>query len=1115
MKQQFNSVWITANAGSGKTTYLTKRVLNLLLLGVTPERICCITYTKAAASEMRHRVLKQLRTLLLANEETCVKIISEVLERPATSEDIARARGLFGMVLESESGGLQLTTVHGFCQSILRKFPLEAGINPHFTVLEEAAADRLITTEKNRLLNSYQGDYPPLTAALELIASRMKEARFDQLIADIISKRNAWEQAWRNQPPELLRSKLYALHGLSEDVTEEKLLCDFTECIDTQSAQIIRQHLTELQIHKNKREQVVAKILTQWLQEIPENRLSQIEDFFDLFLTKEDKSIRKSLLGKDYPLGSPLRDTLETIAQYVCRFNESRAGIACAEESFATAILARELLALYTHAKQRHHALDYDDLIAKTRELFANQSMLGWVMSKLDQRIDHLLVDEAQDTSGEQWAITTLLVDELIATNDGLGSGNIPRSVLVVGDEKQSIYSFQGAAPELFSYTNKAFDALLSGSNAPLKNEQLSNSYRSTAPVLTFVDHIAEMPEMLNAFQGQSQKHILIREHEAGSITLYPIVQAPEKIDTPPLTMPLTYTHQQTAAQILAEEVAHTIHGWISKKRLIENTGQPIQPGDILILVHKRAPMALPLIRALQRYDVPVAGMDRLTLASHLAVRDLLALMRWAQNPADDLALAQILRSPLIGMNEKTLETLCLERKGTLWASIENQPLLDEALDHKHTTPYDFLTHILETLSTRKFFAIRFGQEVHEVLDELKAQAAAMPEDVAITLANFYDSLSGSTRQIKREQESGEQNQVRIMTVHGAKGLEARVVMLVDTTRPATTQKEMVYFAADAHQQRLPVLAISDEAKFAPTYTRAKQAKADSLMAEYYRLLYVALTRAKDELHIWGSAAKANVSPQCWYALAERAMATLGTPQENGTVLFHQPATRAPKVELAAHTKSTLQTMPDWAIQKPLSSRAAQKRFSPSQLTDAPTISAYVEVNGTAVRTRGVHIHRLLELVNASSTQSEIVRLAALIAPEWSEQECITIADEILALIHQETWIWQYPSQAEANIAGTVIIGDEKLPISGQIDRIVHLPDQIVVMDYKTGRHIPQTAQDISEIYRLQMKAYLHLLQNIWPDKPIRCAILWTAAPSIMWCDEVVANTPWPAKALS
>ena len=1111
------SLWITANAGSGKTTALTDRVVGLLLRGVEPERICCLTYTKAAAGEMRHRVLERLRDLLLLPHEDARAMIVRLLGHSADAAQLAQARGLFGRVLDSPRGGVQFTTIHGFCQQVLTLFPLEAGVAPHFTVLEEAAAERVLAQARHRLLAAGEDADAALVEALALIGERSGEVTFDRVVADIAKRRAAWAEIWQNQTPPLLRGRLWQAHGLAEAATDAGLLAQLMDCMRAEESAILRAHLPQLMAHKTKREQKVGVTIADWLETPAEARLPKLEAFIALFLTQKHERRKDSIGDKEFPIGTPLRDAVEAIAARVYVLVQQRLALACAEESFAVAIIARAFLDLYAQAKDAARALDYDDLIVKTRELFAQPAMLGWVMSKLDYRIDHLLVDEAQDTSAEQWPMVDALVGELIAANEGIGSGGVARSLLVVGDEKQSIYSFQGAAPELFAAKQAVFQDMLAHSAAPLATRLLDVSYRSGAAVLEVVNHIAQAREVAGALtaSGESPPHRLHRTGAAGMVALYPPITRPEKENFPPLTLPRDYLVTRSAAQLLADDVATRVAAWLAQERVVETTGKPITPGDIVILVHRRAPLVLPLIRALQRRNVPVAGMDRLTLSTHLAVRDLLALMAWCVNPADDLALAQVLRSPIVGITDDALRGLAHGRTGSLWAAVgavddaipppQPSPVngggsqnLSHWLTMAHAAPYDFLTDVLEVRGCRRAFATRFGAEVHEVLDELKAQAAAMPADALPSLAHFVEWISGSTRQIKREQESGAGHQVRIMTVHGAKGLEAPVVLMVDTVSVPNTGKEVMFTTRDANAQMLPAFALSDTAKHAARLTQAKEEKAAAIAAEYQRLLYVALTRARDELHVFGIAEKTGkVKADSWYAHVAASMQALGAREQEGVRVWGGVTSPAGgSAAVASENMRKNLALPAWATTRaPGVSRAVAA--SPSA-RDAHEISPYVRGVARGAKERGVRIHRVLELLRAESDAAEIVRLIAHLAPDWSEQQQAQAAAEITALHATHRWLWAHPSRPEVGVCGTV----DGAVMQGQIDRLVETPEAVVIVDYKTGRQVPARAAEVPESYVLQLKTYRALVAPLYPNIPIRCAILWTHAPSLMWLDE-------------
>jgi ATP-dependent helicase/nuclease subunit A len=589
----------------------------------------------------------------------------------------------------------------------------------------------------------------------------------------------------------------------------------------------------------------------------------------------------------------------------------------------------------------------------------------------------------------------------------------------------------------------------------------------------------------------------------------------------------MEYQIVRSGAQVLAEQVVARIAGWLTEKRLLVSENRPLEAGDVLILVHRRKPLVMPLIRALERLHVPVAGIDRLMLSEHLAVKDLLALMRWCGQVADDLALAQVLRSPIIGISDEALRALAYGRSASLWAQVkasEHAELLDRWLSMRDALPYDFLTDVLEVMGTRTPFAQRFGGEVHEVLDELKEQAASMPASMPCNLTHFVDWVSGSRRSIKREQETASINQVRIMTVHGAKGLEAPVVLMVDTDSVPDTSREIVYFSTTEHGDILPVVGLSDEAKLAPLRESAKEKKRGELVDEYQRLLYVALTRARDELHVFGFARQSDKPSDAWYDTIQASMQALGAEQTPDGLLLRDGCDGRAAALAPVQSKEPLMEhgrLPLWLkLPAPLPKNAAianRPSLSPSRrdagFDATPDLKLDAKPYGAEyagkAKARGVRIHRVLQMLHAASDDAQIARYVRLVAPDWSAQQQQSVAAEVSALFHQHRFLWEHRSHAEVSIAGTITINGVETPVQGQIDLLVETPSEVVAVDYKTGRHVPSSPMQVPENYRLQMKTYQALLRQIHGEKPVRVALLWTLAPSLMWLDAEVENTRW------
>lgn len=1107
------STWISAHAGCGKTHALVSRVMRLLLLGVPPERICCITYTRAAAAEMHERVIMEVRTLLLAGDADCMKKVTAFLGRKPQPAELARARTLFSQVLDSTTGGIELTTIHGFCQRLLRAFPIEAGVAPYFTVLDEAESALLTHRACQRLLDT--DDDADLVQALKLVAERAPEHRFQAFARDILQRRAWWSHIWNRQPPEILKERLYALHGLSLEADEAVWVAEYAALPSADDAAVIRRELPRLAAHKNKHEKKIAAVLAAWLATDAEARSAQISAMIDLWLTKTELTPRAKLVNeKDFPAGSPIRDVFDRLTAASVTLVAQRGALACAQESYALAVVARALLGHYAQLKAERTALDYEDLIARTVELLTTREMTAWVMTKLDHRIDHVLVDEAQDTSTGQWQIARALVEELVASSQGVGSAGIPRSLLVVGDEKQSIFSFQGAKPELFARQRSVFSGLLQHSAAPLVAETLVRSRRSAPAVLKYVDAVAALPDIASSLAASAhvEPHATSRTDAAGSVTLYPLVEGEEKTSLPPFTIPVSYQITKSAPQELAEVIARTIRHWLDEGRMLANEGRAVTAGDILILVHRRKPVVPCLIRALERNDIPVAGIDRLVLAEHLAVKDLLALIAWVGFTGDDLSLAQVLRSPLIGLSEDEVLALAHARGDvSLWDRLrtsrhtEAAAVLSHWLAQRHAIPYEFLTDVLEVKDARRRFAARFGEEVHEVLDEMKAQASHLP--LVPNLANLAMFLTTNNHSVKREQESAIADQVRIMTVHGAKGLEAPVVILADTIRPPSLQREQMYELSDADGQVFPVTRLTERARHAPVFEQARIARLAALQQEYHRLLYVALTRAKDELHLFGAASKA--PEESWYAIFAQALQALpAEKRDDGSVRFADAT--APHVPKKAAAVPAVDPLPAWTnplLHYPL----RPVTLAPSKLT-ASVPAPFVRYASEQAKERGVRIHRILQFLQVHSTRAQLASLVRIVAPDWDKATRAAIEEEIWDLFQREHWLWEHASAAEVSIGGDIDVDGVMTPFHGQIDRLVRTPEGLVILDYKTSHAVPENPSGVLRNYLLQLKAYAALLRRMEPGIPMKTAIVWTARPLLMDVTDAVAAEAWQEK---
>lgn len=1047
-----------ANAGSGKTYVLSRRVVRLLLEGAKPESIVCLTYTKAAAAEMRDRILKLLKSLTISTDA-----LNDILGEAPTQSQIALAPKLLDTVLDSPLGGMTITTIHGFCQQLLGSFPIEAGISPHAILLDDREQYELMQTAIHRL---YANDDAPIQESLAFITEIAAEARLGDWLTAIIRQRRDW--AGLNHSTAILE-EIKASHPMLASYDRSywltQILSGFTA--DTEAA--LKEALPKLKDTER---------FMQWLT----NRID-IESCMLAWLT-EKRTPRKTLLNplKDTHLYAPLQREQERIYE----IHKAIATVSAIEESYHMAILADAILQLYAQLKVTKNALDYDDLIDAVERLFARE--LPWVMTKLDYRIDHLLLDEAQDTSPAQWRITEALVKELLAADAPSGQ---QRSLFVVGDDKQSIYSFQGAAPEMFEAMREDWKQ-----SASIESYTLSTSYRSAEPILQLANSICGV------------EHTLHRKGMAGRVELWPIIDQPAKADKTPYAVPESQSDEERAQSLLALQIAGTIKNWFEEKRELKARGRAVSAGDIMILVHRRKPMTPLLIRELQKLEIPVAGIDRLTLSSHLAVKDFIALMRWLYAPEDDLALAQVLRSPLIGLTETQLYELAQGREqATLWQRVQDNAQLRAWRNLRNLTPYDFLHRILEIEGKRIAYVARFGLEVHEVLDEL-LHHAALTEGEAISLLAYAEQLERAAKEIKREHAGASgRDEVRIMTVHGAKGLESPIVILADTTNPPDLRKEL-WFKTDA--MALPLVTISDDAKLVEMREPLKEARREALQREYERLLYVAITRAEDELYIGGvqPASNRKVGENSWYAICKSALQNISsTIEKDGTYVLESKQTAPVKTETNTHAHHE-GAAPAWA-KKPAPKEVRPGAFLPSRLVNSE-LALYESRDGDA-RQRGVIIHQLLELGSVNPNEATLSKLANFIAPDWKAKDREAMVRDVYALLRNPdlSWLWSSKGYNEVSIAGPLTISGESKWMNGQIDRLVMQGNQIVILDYKTSANLPKNAAETTLAYLLQMKAYRELLANKYKGKTIRAALLWTHAPRLDWLDEQLDTISW------
>lgn len=1107
-----HSAWVSANAGAGKTHTLANRVTRLLLADARPERILCLTYTKAAAAEMAGRLFDQLGKWAMAPDDALAKYVSEIGAGELAGEELRKARRLFALALETP-GGLKIQTIHSFCQNLLSRFSVEARVPPGFSVIDERTSREIIANARARVLERAGSGDVSLGAAVALLVTQTSEQKLhDILDAALGNERRKLSRAIAGcvAGDGSLTRTVRRFHGADEAQSEDDVVREFCGSLKGELAQI--------------------KTVVAWMNEglaTDKKRASGLEravatgfgigafDALRSTFLKADGERYANLVTKGTAKARPdLLNYLEDLEQRVCATEERRRAAHAASLCDAALTVADAVRDLYTAEKRARGCLDYDDLITETLALLERRETAAWVLYKLDGGLDHVLVDEAQDTSPEQWAILKKLTEEFFSGSGRRDDEASPRTVFAVGDEKQSIFSFQGADPAQFDINRQYFAGHIQNAGLAFNYEWLKTSRRSVPEVLSFVDRVfgdADARAGLTSL-GLEIEHEALRKAARGRVEFWPSLKPDDKEEPDPWR-PVDTPSQASPVVRLAEKIAGTIKGWISNNTTLPGREQPIRPGDIMILLPRREPFGSEIIRQLKAVQVPVAGADRIRITEQIAVQDLIALGRFALLPEDDLTLATILRSPLVGVSEETLFDLSHGRQGSLWRALQSSSdaSLDDARDFlteclaraDFVPPYEFYAHVLTVRGMRVKLLSRLGAEASDAIEELLSLALSYEMQNPPSLEGFLHWIERGGAEIKRDMERG-RDEVRVMTVHGAKGLEADIVILPDTTRPASNaQKRQLLYADDG------VLFSVPDAIAPLAVKAAKQAANAEALNEHRRLLYVALTRAKERLYICGFENRKGVDEQSWYALMERAAQELGVPVERGgeTIRVYGDAEDGAPKPAAARGIAKL-AVPDWARVAPGEEIERPRVVRPSLVGDAKALAlSPLSKEGKKFK-RGVLIHaalaRLPEI--APALRRDVAR-RFLLAREISEADADLLTAEILSVLDDPVFAAVFAPGSRAEVALAAELPDfGGIKVNGRVDRLAVAGDEVLVLDFKTDRLVP-AQKDVPAGYKAQMALYREALKKVFAGKRIVCGLLWTAGPLLMRLDDKGLDT--------
>ncbi len=1084
------STWLAANAGSGKTRVLTDRVARLLLSGVEPQHILCLTYTKAAASEMQNRLFRRLGAWAMLPDDRLAGELADLGAGNGTDPDhLARARTLFARALETP-GGLKIQTIHSFCAALLRRFPLEARVSPQFAEMEDRAAALL----RAEIVEDFSDG--PEAGVIDAVARHITDADFSTLTAAIARNRNAFGVP-------IDRQDLLAVFGLPPGFDADQLVRRVFLGGETELLRRLRSVLATGGINDGK---AAEKLLATGY-----CGLSDLPVLENVFLTGAGAKEPFSAKTGSFP-GKALREAhgdlmseLEPFMRRVEAARQQRLGLAAVQKSTALHGFAAAFLPEYAHRKQLRGWLDFDDLILKARQLLNDPAVAAWVLYRLDGGIDHILVDEAQDTSPAQWDVIEKLAQEFTS---GQGArSDVERTIFVVGDKKQSIYSFQGADPQAFDRMQAEFADRLRGHGGELQDMTLEHSFRSSEIILRLVDLVFD--GRVEAGFGGDGKHRAFKSDLPGRVDLWPVVEKLDDGDDRVWTDPVDRSCAQHHTVILANRIAGSIKRMIETGETIPIDGdkagtfnrRPVRAGDFLILVQRRSDLFAEIIRACKSANLPIAGADRLKVGAEMAVKDLAALLSFLVTPEDSLSLAIVLKSPLLGWDEQALFDLAHRRDVPyLWQALRSRAaefpetlamLNDLRGQTDFLRPYDLIERILTRHDGRRRLLGRLGHEAEDGINALLSQALAYERAEIPSLTGFLVWMETDDLEVKRQMGSAG-NVVRVMTVHGAKGLESPIVILPDTGKRKPPGPDEIMMVEGTPLWRTNADQIPDILKEARDLARAKQ------MNERLRLLYVALTRAEKWL-IVAAAGDLDKNGDSWYQMVEAVMTAENAEQLSvgGQAIQRMAHGDWDAPELAGDPEDRPETilLPDVFERPAPAPQVLTQTLSPSDLGGAKALAGDQGLDEDAAKRRGTRLHLLLEHLPGVA-QGEWPMAAAHILADTAEPERSDLLAEATTVLTNPALAEVFAPGTLAEVPVTARLGSTRM--HGVIDRLLVAPDRVLAVDFKSNATVPDDAAACPEGVLRQMGAYAQALAQIYPDRRIETAILWTRAAILM-----------------
>jgi ATP-dependent helicase/nuclease subunit A len=1095
------SAWVAANAGSGKTHVLAQRVIRLLLAGVDPARILCITFTKAAAANMANRVFDTLRAWTVLDDVALDDAMRKTGARRIDAKQRRRARQLFALALETP-GGLKVHTIHAFCTQLLHLFPFEANVAARFEVLDETTEIRMLEQiSLHVMLKAADTPDSPLGRALAQAVLAAADVTFRDMVREVIRQRDKltrWVDGAGGVPQAM--AQLSQALGVQVDETVQQLdTAIFRDSLIASSEwTTVGAALTggsKTDKDQGARFHALAALTGTEL----------LDTYLDIFCTSKREKTKDRIVTAAVQRNHPeLCQRLHQERERVWTLVRHRRAIETRDRSVALFTIAHAVIAHFRAEKDRCGLLDYEDLIDKTLDLLNNVSA-AWVHYKLDRGIHHVLIDEAQDTSPKQWAIVKALVGEFFA---GQGAHDRPRTIFAVGDEKQSIFSFQGAAPREFDGMRKHFMAEHDKAQLGFFATEFKHSFRSGEIVLGAVDKVFFPPQAHAGLTADPVPpvHEALPETAPGLVEIWDLATSDERNATEPWDAPFDIQNVSSATVKLAKRIAGSVAAWRRQGRLAK---------DVLILVRRRGALFESIIRALKNEHIPVAGADRLVLTEHIAVMDLMVLADALLLPEDELALATVLKSPLFGLDDDELFKLAWNRKGSLRSAVRAQRSdLAARLDAmgrtaRELTPFAFYADLLGAGGGRRKFLGRLGHEANDALDEFLNLALDYERAETPSLQGFIAWMRATQSEVKRDMEMA-RDEVRVMTVHGAKGLEAQIVILADTTTPPQGwhPPRLLSFSSDQAAPDTPARLIwaGPKANDVGPMGPARETALGETRDEYRRLLYVAMTRAIERLIVCGVEGKTKLPEGCWYELVAGALKEHCVPEPAddgaGEVLRYRKAgDAAASAATANDTPAPPIAIPAWLNTMADTALVRDAPIKPSGFVDDPGARGKPGARDARRRAilRGNIVHRLMQSLpdilkdaRADAAHRYIERQNT----NFSQPEHAAIVNGVVSMLGDPQFaaLFAPGSRAEVPIVGRI----NGRTVTGVVDRLVVGAAEVLIADYKTNRAPPRDLTETQQHYQdyiRQLSLYRAVLMRLYPNRPVRAALVWTTVP--------------------